>query len=294
MNITTTWSLFSAPPVAFSFRQYWRRNWASRAFCFALSLISRSLREANAWLSFWGALNEGSPRLTSPCVRGCVCIHVHWSGAPSSQTPKRHTHTHISGFPLGSSALTYSAEWTHFRYWRNKAVSHFSSLYISDIWAAAATGMLKHCGCFIPKGRFCVVWRWLRAERLNWRSNYCGRRVGRETSGDWKSCSQTEQKDAAAEALSLSMLPVHPGGWQETACPAVKAFSLVIRYQSKLKSCPYGIRLRFPCHFGCVLSNPASTASRFRLANLVDLTKVTSPECCTQSLQIFFFFFTVF
>lgn len=34
----------------------------------------------------------------------------------------------------------------------------------------------------------------------------------KETSGDWKSRGQTEQKDAAAEALSTNILPVHPGG----------------------------------------------------------------------------------
>lgn len=186
-------------PLAFSFRWYWRRNWASAPFVWPChSFLGHWRRQTPGW-AFEGALNGGSPQLTSPCVRGCVCMHVHWSSVPLWGLGRMH----ISGFPLDSSS--HMAQ-------ENGVSFCFFSPSISDIWAANA--LLKHCGCFIPKGRFCAVWWWLGAKKAELKVKLLWATCWKETSGDWQSRGQTEQKDAAAEALSTSVLPVYPDSWQ--------------------------------------------------------------------------------
>lgn len=146
------------------------------------------------------------------------------------------------------------------------------------------------CCCFITKGHFCAVQGWLGTKVAELKVTFLWVMCWKETSGDWKSGDQTEQKDAAAEALSASvLLPAHLDGWQETPRAPAKAFSLLIRYQSKLKSRQYGIRLVFPCRSQCVLSNPSGS----RLVNLVHLTRVTRVISFQESSSLKHFLFFI-
>lgn len=112
--------------------------------------------------AFEDALKEGSPHLTSPCVRGCVFMHVHWSGTPSTQTLKRHTCTSLA------------FHWTPAPTWGNKTGSLIFAFFMPPLpccCTAAAASFKK-----VVSVQFGNGWK---PKRLNWRSNYCGRCVGK-------------------------------------------------------------------------------------------------------------------
>lgn len=73
------------------------------AFCLALSLISRSLKEANAWLSFWGGAQR---KIATSHILLCAWMRVYACALKQGNfipNPKE-AYMHISGFPLESSS----------------------------------------------------------------------------------------------------------------------------------------------------------------------------------------------
>lgn len=193
---------------------------------FALSFISRSLGELNAWLSLRRAQWRVSTS-PSPCAFGCMCmpVCVQWGKAPLPPDPKgTHSTKNLSD---AHSTWQYSRlELDAHMCPHADHLSAFSAIKKKKKWFSlpAVSFHLRALSCYFVK----VWWRSVSLQRsflfpppqgprLNCRSAHQGWLVKRKrpVDGDWKSHGRMTYKDILALHFysSCTANTQHLGWW---------------------------------------------------------------------------------